>query len=101
MSSMSSQDNFLKGGTSAVYEVYCERFLIVEWRYGTVWKTQSLGCGWFDEDGVKKNRAEDTNVLYVAATDDFARNNSTMRKKKTTKPAIPPDNNRGMRQGPS
>jgi hypothetical protein len=84
-----------------MYEIYVEKFQIIEWRYGQVWRTQSLGCGWYPEEQVKKNRSEDTGVTYVAATDEFARHNSTMRKVKSPRQFEKPENNTGRRQAPS
>jgi hypothetical protein len=61
-------------------DVYREKFRITGWRDGCVWSTESLGCGWFCEDQVKGNIPGDTQVMYVAASDAFARNNMTVRR---------------------
>jgi hypothetical protein len=65
-------------------EVYREKFEITEWRDGCVYNTRTLGCGWFDADEVQANRPGSTGVTYVAASDTFAKNNMTIRKKKET-----------------
>lgn len=64
------------------YEVYRERFRVTEWRDGCVYHTQSEGCGWFDADVVTANRPGATNILYVAASDDYAQTHSTIRIKR-------------------
>jgi hypothetical protein len=58
-----------------------EQFRVTEWRDGCVWTTESNGCGWFSEDLVHANVTSYTGIMYVAASDDFARNNMTIRKK--------------------
>jgi hypothetical protein len=63
-------------------EAYREKFEITEWRDGCVYATRSLGCGWFDVDEMNANRPAETGVMYVAASDEFAQNNMTIRKKK-------------------
>ena len=64
------------------YEVYVEVFKVTEWHDNSVYKTQSLGCDWFNEEFVKANRVNETNLMYVAANDEFAQNNMTIRKAK-------------------
>jgi len=64
------------------YEVYRERFRITERRDGCVYRTESLGTGWFDDNMVKANEPGKTDIMYVAASDEFAENNTTIRKKR-------------------
>ena len=85
-----------------MYEVYREKFTITEIRDGCVYKTKSLGCGWFDEMEVKQARTLKVgDIGYAAATDEFARNNCTIRKKRNQPHHEAPDNNKSMRQSPS
>jgi hypothetical protein len=62
------------------YELYQEIFEITQWRDGCVYKTISLGTDWFDESVSKENIPSKTNLLYVAANDEFARTHMTIRK---------------------
>lgn len=64
------------------YEVYIEAFVIQEWKGDTVYRTTSAGCRWVDKKVVDNNLPNLTNVLYVAASDEFANNNSSIRRKK-------------------
>jgi hypothetical protein len=66
----------------AVYEVYRARFQVVEWKEGAIFRTKSLGTGWFPESEVEANRPRDTSIIYVAASDEFARTQMTIRLKK-------------------
>jgi hypothetical protein len=63
------------------YEVYIEVFHIQEWRGGAVYRTESSGCKWMSKKVVDSNLPNMTNVLYVAANDEFAQNNMTIRRK--------------------
>jgi hypothetical protein len=60
------------------YEVYREKFRITEWRDGCVYRTESLGCGWFAMP--ESERPSEIGIMYAAASDEFARNNMTIRK---------------------
>jgi hypothetical protein len=62
-------------------QVYREKFRITSWRDGCVFSTESLGCDWFDESVVDSNHPSKSNMLFVAASDDFARGNMTVRRK--------------------
>lgn len=60
------------------YELHVEKFEVTAWRDGCVYESRSLGCGWFTDAEIDANR--DKNIMYVAASDEYARNNSTIRK---------------------
>ncbi len=60
-------------------EQYREKVQITKWRDGAVMETRSLGCGWFAEDVVEANKPRESGIMYIAASDDFARNNMTVR----------------------
>jgi hypothetical protein len=60
-------------------QFYREKFQVTSWKDDAVYKTKSLGCDWFDEDTILN---KPKNILYVAASDKFARENSTVRRKK-------------------
>lgn len=47
------------------YEVYREMFAITEWRDGSVYRTESLGCDWFPQDLVDSNLPRVTQVMWV------------------------------------
>jgi len=49
------------------YEVYREKVRITEWRDGAVFRTESLGSGWFTEAEIKAN--DDRNIQYVTPSD--------------------------------
>ena len=65
------------------YEQYMEKFRITEWRDGCVYATESLGCDWFPAETVQGNRPGSTGIMYVAASDDFARTHASIRRQKT------------------
>ena len=46
------------------YEVYKEVWKITEWKDGAVYRTESVGSGWFLEAVVKANRPAVTNLIY-------------------------------------
>ena len=62
------------------FEVYIEVVYIQEWRDGAVFRTESGGCRWMPKDIVDANVPSVTNVMYVAATDEFAMSNMTIRR---------------------
>lgn len=65
------------------YEFYRELFRITEWRDGTVYKTESLGYGWFDEATIKANRPLETSLIYsVPSTKVQAEIGSGIRRKR-------------------
>lgn len=68
------------------YEQYVEAFEVTEWRDGCIYGTKTLGCGWFPTARVKANIPRDTNIVYVAASDEFAQNNMTIRRAQTGGP---------------
>jgi hypothetical protein len=61
------------------YEVYREKYVVTEWRDGCVYKTLSVETGWFD---LEETEHPPFGVSYAAASDEFAENNSTIRKKR-------------------
>jgi hypothetical protein len=63
------------------YELYMEKFLITMWRDGTVYRTESQGCGWIPERVYIDNKPSKTNVMYIAATDEYARTHMTTRRR--------------------
>jgi hypothetical protein len=65
-----------------MYEVYRTKFEIIEWKGGTVYRTKELETDWFDTEIVDANKPSKTNIIYAAASDEFACNNITIRKKK-------------------
>jgi hypothetical protein len=65
-----------------MYELYRAKFEITQWKNGAVFRTKWLKTGWFDAKIVDENKPRETNIMYVAASDEFANNNMTMRKKK-------------------
>jgi hypothetical protein len=68
--------------TDFLYDVYREKYRILEWRAGAVYKTESLGVGWFPMEDVDRNVPAVTGVIYAAADDEFARENMTIRTRK-------------------
>ncbi len=62
------------------FEVYREKVQITQWQDDAIYRTRSLEVGWFPEAEVKANRPRESGFMYVAATDDFANNNMTIRK---------------------
>ena len=65
-----------------MYEEYREKFRITEWRDGCIYGTVSLGCGWFPQEEIHGNLPAVTKIMYVAASDEFAKNNMTIRRAK-------------------
>lgn len=61
------------------FEVYMELFRITQWRDGCVYRTESLGCSWFPKAVVDANHPAGSNLMYVAASDEFAATHSTIR----------------------
>ncbi len=66
--------------TGQEYEEYREKIRITEWRDGCVYRTESLGTGWFPQDVINGNLPRETSILYIAADDDFARTHMTIRR---------------------
>lgn len=64
------------------YDVYRELFRITEWRGGAIYRTKSQFVGWFPMEDVDANVPALSGLLYVAASDEFARNNMTIRTRK-------------------
>lgn len=63
------------------YEYYQEKFQITaRFPTGEVKTTKSLGCDWFHQDEISGNKSWETNIMFVAASDDFANTNMTVRK---------------------
>jgi hypothetical protein len=62
------------------YEEYRELFRITEWRDGCVFRTESLGYGWFPQAEVKANRPAESDLIYAAASDEFAQTHMTIRR---------------------
>lgn len=54
-----------------MFEYYREKFLVTEWRDGSVYATESQGCAWFEDDVVDRNIPADTNVIYAFPSSDF------------------------------
>jgi len=65
------------------YELYMEKFRITEWHGDTIYRTQTLGCDWFPAETIDGNYPHYTGFMYVAASDEFAQNNVTIRRAKT------------------
>lgn len=61
------------------YEHYREVFRITAWRDGCVYATESLGCRWVSGDVIADNIPGDTDLMYVAANDEFANTHMTVR----------------------
>ena len=57
-----------------------EKVEILSWRDGCVLGTRSLGCGWFPSEEIDGNKPAQTGIMYVAASNDFARDNPTVRR---------------------
>ena len=64
----------------SLYEAYVEVYVILEWRDGAVFRTESVGHRWVSMETTKANHPNVTNVIYAAANDEFAKNNMTIRK---------------------
>ena len=62
------------------FELYLEEFEVTAWKDGAVYKTKSLGARWFLQNSIDANKPSKTNRLYVAASDDFANSNMTIRR---------------------
>lgn len=61
------------------FEVYQELFVITAWRDDAVYRTDSQGHGWFPESVVKANRPRSSGLIYAAPSDEFSRQNSSIR----------------------
>ena len=59
-----------------------EKIRITEWKDGCVYRTASEGTGWFSDRVLEANYPLETNVIYIAANDHFAKTNMTIRKVK-------------------
>jgi GNAT superfamily N-acetyltransferase len=65
------------------YEVYVEVFYILEREPDySIKRTESSGSRWVAQTVVDANLPDVTNVVYAAASDEFAHNNSTIRKRR-------------------
>ena len=64
------------------YEVYVEVFAVQEWRRDEVLRTASTGTRWVNKKVVDNNLPNLTNIIYAAASDEFAKDNVTIRRKK-------------------
>lgn len=64
------------------YDVYREKYKITEYRDGAVYRTESQGVGWFPMEDVDANVPAISGIGYVAANDEFARTNMTIRTRK-------------------
>ena len=62
------------------YEHYREVFRITSWRDGCVYDTESLGCMWVAGAVIAANVPGETNLMYVAASDEFANTHMTVRR---------------------
>jgi hypothetical protein len=61
-------------------ERYVEKVRVTQWRNDCVYRTESLGTGWFPESAITANVPQKTWILYVAASDEFARTHMTIRR---------------------
>jgi hypothetical protein len=73
------------------HEVYVAKYKVTVNAKGEIIATEFIRNGWFPEEETR--RPSVPGIFYVAATDEFARNNMTIRQKQ--------ENNRGHRQAPS
>jgi hypothetical protein len=64
------------------YEVYREKIVVTRYVGDAVFETRTLEIGWFDEDVIAANNVHETDVMYVAASDEFAKTHMTIRKKR-------------------
>ena len=64
------------------YEVYVEEFHVTEWKDGAVYETESFGHKWIPEEVRNNNIPRESNIIYAAANDEFAKNNMTIRRVK-------------------
>lgn len=64
------------------YEIYRERMKILERREGAVYRTESLGHGWFDEELVKANKPSETDIMYVVPSSEHPGPSVLIRKKR-------------------
>lgn len=69
------------------YEVYMEKYRITEWRDGCVYRTESLGYGWFDAEEAKA--PQDKNIRYAAASTEVALTQMTIRRKRDDRAEAP------------
>jgi hypothetical protein len=79
------------------YEVYVTKAKVTVNAKGEIIKTEILETGWFPEEETRHPSVP--GIFYVAATDEFAKNNMTTRA--VHKCCQKQDNNRGHRQAPS
>lgn len=61
------------------FDHYVEVFAILEWDEGSVFKTESRGCAWINEDDINTNIPPLSGIIYAAATDNYAMSNTTIR----------------------
>jgi hypothetical protein len=61
------------------YELYMAIHHITARKDGAIFHTQLIGNEWVDEDIVTANDSTETNIIYIAASDDFANSNMTIR----------------------
>jgi hypothetical protein len=65
-----------------VYEVYMSAYDVTAWRDGAVYRTAFRETSWFPQSQVNANRPRVTGIIYVAAADEFACANMTIRIRK-------------------
>jgi hypothetical protein len=51
----------------SAFEVYKERWRITEWRDNSVYKTEYVDEGWYDEDEVLANKPRKTNIMFIVS----------------------------------
>ncbi len=67
--------------TEIEIEVYCEKMKVTEWRDGCVFRTQSLGYGWFSQQEVDH---PEHGIIYAppSAEETIRQDFLTIRRKK-------------------
>lgn len=53
------------------YEILMEKFIITEWKDGTVYRTESRGLEWISGEDLKNNTAADTGIIWAPAPLDY------------------------------
>lgn len=66
------------------YDVYRSLYRILEYRDGAVYRTAHVSTGWFPAEDVDANVPAISGVQFVAADDEFARSNMTIRTRRGT-----------------
>ena len=64
------------------YEQYMEQFRITAWKDGCIYRTETLGTGWFPSAQIAANQPAVSGIIYAAASDEFAQTHSTIRRSK-------------------